>query len=422
VKDSTPLPRRRFLVLTGHAAIAAALSGCGKKAAKPATKAADKHPQAPEKATEKATESVVAKPPAPRPKRTYPVVLGTLLGPGRHDDKTTGKRAHYIAIVDLDAPADSPARIRRIPTTFFGHGIATHPTEHHRAVVFEKKGPGACAIDLRTGAVTAVITTTKDRAFYGHGVFSTDGKKLYCTESITGDRSERGLIAVRDGKTYKLLGTFPSHGRAPHDLHLVDEGRTLVVTNGGGRIAADETELDHPNVAWVDVKTQQLQRRLPFDARRVNAGHVALGPRDTVAVVSAPRTGIDKKSDRFRGGVSFLPAKAPVLQTTSHRISERFKGEVLSVAIHQKTGVAATTCPDGGVVAFWDAASGALLSTIDLAHARGVSITLDGAYFAVTHGKDALVTLVSTATLQVATRANRSWMSGSHTIVRRDIG
>jgi hypothetical protein len=46
-----------------------------------------------------------------------------------------------------------------------------------RVVVFEKIGPGAAEIDLKSGRVTRGIRPAQGRWFYGHGAFSPDGKR-----------------------------------------------------------------------------------------------------------------------------------------------------------------------------------------------------------------------------------------------------
>jgi uncharacterized protein len=280
-------------------------------------------------------------------------------------------------------------------------------------VVFEKKGPGCCELDLRAGRITRRITTKKERQFYGHGVFSKDGKRLFCTEAVVGDASYKGVIAVRDGGTYALLGTLDSHGHAPHDLHMIDDGKTLVVTNGGGTFASGQA----PSVVWLDWQADKLVRRRELNSPKVNAGHLAVGEGNALTVVSAPRTGMDKTAPTFVGGVSFLTNDK--LHTSSHQVAKELRGEVLSVAIDPTTGIAATTCPDGGKLLFWDAATGGLLASRDLAHARGVALTLDGQWFAVTHGKDALVTMFGTRSLKPATKAMQSWMTGSHVITHK---
>src|SRR5690606_26573025 len=134
------------------------------------------------------------------------------------------------------------------------------------------------------------VKTVGGREFYGHSSFSPDGKLWYCTEAETGDGSYHGVLAVRDADSLELRDkTFPTHGVAPHDCILIDDGATLVITNGGGPLDRDD---ELPCVAYVDVKTGEARRVLKFSNRKINAGHIAMTSRGELVCVSAQREGI----------------------------------------------------------------------------------------------------------------------------------
>ena len=176
---------------------------------------------------------------------------GIIVGAGRFLTTDTGKMTYVLCVFDLDG-----TRSRAIDMAFFGHGLAFHPRERQRAVVFEKKGAGCCEVDLRSGRVTRAITTPAQRAFYGHGAFSRDGAVLFATENHL--ETKNGLIVIRDATTYQVLGEFPTYGQSPHDCHLIDEGKTLVVTNGGGALDTDAL----PSVTFVDAASTKLLEKL----------------------------------------------------------------------------------------------------------------------------------------------------------------
>ncbi len=350
--------------------------------------------------------------PTAKPQPAPTVRRGTLLGAGSHAED--GRRRTYVSLIDLDQPVLRP---RTIETGFFGHGVAFDPIDPSRALLFEKHGPGCCELDLVAGKLRHRVPTTPERQFYGHGVFTADGRLLLATETIVGDGSKRGVIVVRDGRTLKPLGTFPSYGEAPHDCRLIDEGRTLVVTNGGGTHASGHV----PNVAYIDVATRQLKERVPFDTPRVNAGHLAISRGGDLVVVSAPRDGLDLKASDVHGAISFRPAGASgMLKTAKVALINRMRAETLSVAIQEKLGVVAATSPGGNLVSFWDLKTGKLMSTLDtFAQPRGVTVTLDGAFFALTWGGGASLALIDTKTLRPLPGGSlkRAWMSGSHVYV-----
>jgi hypothetical protein len=329
---------------------------------------------------------------------------GTILGPGRFVDTRTGVMSFVLCLFDLDRGGS-----RTIDMTFFGHGLAIHPKEPWRAVMFEKKGPGACEIDLRAGRVIRPLTTPGDRAFYGHGAYSSDGQLLYATENELPTRD--GLVAVRDATTLRELGRFPTYGKSPHDCRLIDEGRTLAITNGGGTI----DEAAPPSVTFVDVRSEKLEEKLTFETPRVNAGHLALTRGRDLVAISAPRDGLPKTA---LGGVTIRMGTGP-FSTMSEPTSviERMVGESLSLCIDDATGVVGVTNPDGNIVTFWDLRAKRFVKKLDLQAPRGLTQTLDGEYLVLSYGAGTLTLLDPRQLAPVAEgRIETSMLSGSHIV------
>ena len=329
---------------------------------------------------------------------------GLLIGPGRFLTKDTGTTAFVLCLFDLDSGEN-----RSMDTTFFGHGLAPHPLERHRAVLFEKRGLGCCEVDLVANRVTRPITTKEGRAFYGHGAFSRDGSLLFATETRLD--THEGLVSIRDGKTFADLGEFPTYGKNPHDLKLIDDGKTLLMTNGGATVEDPEGA---PNVSFVDVSSTKLLEKLAFETPRINAGHLALSRNRDLVAVSAPRDGLPKTA---LGGVTIQRGGQGPFVTMSEpsEVISRMVGESLSLCIHEATGVVGVTNPDGNIVTFWDLKEERLVKTLDVPAPRGLTQTLDGEYLALGYGAGTM-TLVSPKTLEPVTehRVPQSLLSGSH--------
>jgi uncharacterized protein len=327
---------------------------------------------------------------------------GAILGAGRFLTTDTGRMTHVLCVFDLDGD-----RSRAISTDFFGHGLAFHPTDRSRVVVFEKKGPGACEIDLSAGRVTRPITTPPERAFYGHGAFSRDGQVLFATENHLATRN--GLIVIRDATTHQVLGEFPTHGQSPHDCLLIDGGKTLAVTNGGGPLESEAL----PSVTFVDVASTKLLERLTFTTPRINAGHLALSAKRDVVAISAPREGLPKEA---LGGVTMRTGSGPFETMASpQEVIGRMVGESLSVCIDEDRRVVAVTNPDGNIVTFWDLDAKRLVKHLDLPAPRGLARTLDGRSLALSYGQGTLVLLdPETMAPAPAPVVASSTLSGSH--------
>jgi len=293
-------------------------------------------------------------------------------------------------------------------TGFLPHGIAVDPLDSGRLLTFQKIGPGCCEIDLRTRQVTRVIPPTEGRRFYGHGAFSADGRLLYTTETVNSE--ERGVIGVRDAATLQYLGEFPTFGENPHDCHLIEDGKVLLVTNGGGAV---DTPM-RPCVTWVEVASQRLLDKQELASERFNTGHLCLSPSEGLIVVSAPRKGLTEKD---LGAVSIRRGEAS-LRTMGEPadIASRMLGEALSVAIHEPTGIAAVTHPGGTMVTFWSMRTLTFVKTMELPFARGVTLTRDGQRFVVSYGLSADVIQIAPDSLALDRNSNlsQSYLSGSH--------
>ncbi len=292
--------------------------------------------------------------------------LGMIVGyTGRQN--SAGSLDFYMLAVDLDDPNFNCGVVK---TPFLGHGIAFNPVLSGRAALFEKRGPGACELDISTGKVLREIPCPEDRNFYGHGAYSPDGKILYAAETIT--RGEyKGLIVMRDAVTMEEIGEFPSYGSRPHDCQILKDGKTMIITNGGGLVG--EKELG--SVTYVDIESQQLIAKIWVENKRFNAGHVAVAENGNIVVVSAPREGSPAKKN---GGVTIggmnrklVTAKGP------GNILNKMVGETLSVCIDNLRNIAAATTPDAGRITFWDLETQQLVHTIKVTHPRGVTMTLD---------------------------------------------
>lgn len=326
----------------------------------------------------------------------------------------TGETRFFLTMLDLDRAIRGEASApESIPVGFLAHGITPSPHAATQYVLFEKHGPGCCVVDLARKEVVHTIVPSPGREFYGHGVFSRDGSLLYCTETDVHDQ-HRGYIAVRDGRDHSLLGDFPSFGRAPHDCMLTDEGRTLVIANGGSRVGAD----DGPNVAGVEIAAAALRFRHEIPDPRLNAGHLAMTDRGDLAIVSAPRTGLDP--ERSLGGISLRPAGGELHTLCEPRaVTDALVGETLSVAVHGPSGIVGATTPLGHYVTFWELRTGALVKSLRVPNPRGIALTLGGDAFVVNFGDPPRAALVDALTLApVGTGANRrgflSQATGSH--------
>lgn len=267
--------------------------------------------------------------------------------------------------------------VREIPLSGRGHDIAIHHASR-RAVAFARRpGTFAVAFELDTMKVPQVLAAADGRHFYGHGVFSRDGRILYISENdIAG---ERGVIGIYDVEaSYKKIGEHPSHGLGPHEIILLSDGRTLAVANGGLDTVPDagreNLNLDNmqPSIAFVDAETGALRASFALggDMQSLSPRHLVADARGLIwfggqwqgLPDQAPEligsAGIDKE-------LVFLPAGS----TTGIDL----KGYVGSMAVSGDGRIIAASSPKAGRVLFIDTEGSQIISKSELKDACGLA-------------------------------------------------
>jgi uncharacterized protein len=318
-----------------------------------------------------------------------------ILGGGQFAQaQSPGALRRAVSIMSLEA-----RQPRLIDVDFFPHGFAIHPSHKSRVACFQKIGPGAAIIDLVTGQMVDKIAKQGDQLFYGHGVYTLDGKTLLSTER--NEQSKRGLIAMRDAKSLAYLGEFPSFGDSPHDCHLIEQGKILVVANGDG------------SVCYIELGTQKLLEKLAIPNPKLNAGHLLVLPQRKLVAVSAPAKGLVETD---LGGISVRLSKTAwsSIQEPEALVSQ-MSGEALSVAASAKSETFAVTHPTANLVSFWSTIDGRALGSLPVQRPRGVETTNDGSKFLLSYGQHAGLMVIDGKTLSIVNQSKGSaYFSGSH--------
>lgn len=328
-------------------------------------------------------------------------MLGTFVGGTGGLHPQTLQPIFSFDVVDLDAD-----EVARIDVDFLPHGFTTKPGSPHIAAVFEKRGPGAALLDLAEMRLIGRIRALPGRHYYGHGVFSRDGEHLFVVEIDLETRA--GLLSVRETNSYREIYAFPTYGDRPHDCVLIDDGKVLVITNGGGNLGSKS----EPCVTYVDVASRKLLEKIHFSDPKINAGHVAIRRDGALAVVSAPRDGLPPETS-FGGITLRSPKRKPERMRGPNRVMDKVIGEALSVVMYEDT--VAVTNPLGGIVTFWSFASKKLVGFYECENPRGVELTHDRSAFVVSFGKHASVVLLDVHTFKPVERGfGDKRLGGSH--------
>jgi len=272
-----------------------------------------------------------------------------------------------------------------------GHDITVSPADRTCVVFARRPGNFAIAFTADSRRAPIAFTTPADRHFYGHGVFSRDGRLLYTTENDFD--GARGVIGVYDATAgFRRVGEFASGGIGPHDLALIGDGSVLAIANGGllehpdfggGRRILNPDAIE-TTLAYVDVRTGDLLERheiatggglslrhldVARDGTIIIGAQVANGPVGAQALVYRHRR------QRSLDTVA-LPPEA----------QQGLSGYVSSVACDRDGAFVAVTSSKGARAIVLDVASGKLVHTHRLDDVSGIAPTAMPAEFLMTAG------------------------------------
>jgi uncharacterized protein len=285
---------------------------------------------------------------------------------------------------------------------------------HERAVIFARR-PGTLAfvIDLASRRLERTVVSPAGRHFYGHGVFSADGRVLYATENDFA--SGAGLIGLYDSTDgYRRIGEFPSGGIGPHELLLHPDGRSLIVANGGIRTnpetGREKLDLDMmaSSLTRIDLQHGTITESvaLPRELRLLSLRHL------TVDATGAVWFGAQWEGDpgetppivgRYRPGSSLSTLMLP------EPLARLSKGYVGSLASDAAGDLVATSCPKGGRIIVWEARTGKIAGVVALEDGCGVAPARERG-FAMSSGGGSLIDWSPGGSTELASGdSRRSW-------------
>ena len=276
----------------------------------------------------------------------------------------------------------------RTPIAFRGHELVVAPDRRSAVVIARRPGNQLVRIRLDDGSAIHQKASAADRHFYGHGVYTGDGKFLLTTENDF--ERGKGVIAVRDAETFNVVDEFDSHGVGPHELRWLEDKQTLAVANGGiathpeyGRSKLN-TGAMQPNLAFVDGTNGMLRQIIEPNDRQNSIRHIDVLPGDRVVIAMQQEGGPGADTPLVAVGDRAAGMRSLEMPAADLRELRQYTA---SVCIDRATGHGIATCPRGNRITFWDMNAGTYRGAERIADAAGVCVDELAAEFVVTSGR-----------------------------------
>ncbi|MCB5160470.1 DUF1513 domain-containing protein [Marinomonas algarum] len=294
------------------------------------------------------------------------------------------KAEHYFGLFDAKGEL-----IWSSPLTDRAHAPVIHPNQSVVGIVARRPGFYMDFFDVSSNQRIQRIEPTQEHHFYGHALFTSDGKRLITQENhyTTG----QGKIFVRAWPSGQILNVFSSNGIGPHESVFLNDN-VLVIANGGLMTHPDEDRdilnLDtmKPNVTYLSLSDGKVLHQAENDASLhqlsirhldVNSkGDVALGFQyqgeiwDQVPLVALSR--VDQTE------LVYLPIP--------ENVRVRFNQYCGSVCFDQSGEILAISTPRGGFVAYWHVESKTFLGVENCRDVCGLVATETPHQFLLTSG------------------------------------
>ncbi|MEM1436169.1 MAG: DUF1513 domain-containing protein [Pseudomonadota bacterium] len=278
---------------------------------------------------------------------------------------------HFLVVSD-----STGIPLRSVPVPFRGHEVLVSPSGRHAVMIGRRPAAEGVRISLGNDESPRLFRARSGRHFYGHAVYSRDENYLFTTENDF--NGGRGTIAVRDAITLQQVDEFPSGGVGPHQLAWLNDGRTLVVANGGIRThpARPRKKLDlanmASNLAFIDQASGKILKTVRSPEQHSSIRHLAVSKLDEVVV------GI-----QYEGAVTDTVPLSLVLDAAALEwrlpllTPENWQGlhhYVASVAIDDTTRTAAISSPRGNQVYFFSIDDGRLTHSQTVRDVAGIAV------------------------------------------------
>lgn len=319
------------------------------------------------------------------------------------------KQEHFFGVFDDEGEILWSAQL-----TQRAHAPVIHPSESIIGIVARRPGFFIDFFDVSNHQKIKRIEPMKDHHFYGHALFTSDGKRLITQENYypTG----QGKIFIREWPSGNIENVFDSNGIGPHESVFLND-QVLIIANGGLMTRPDEDRkilnLDkmQPNVTYLSLKDGKILNQASHndELHQLSIRHLDVNQQGIVAL-----------GFQYQGEIwDQVPLVAlsridnPVMEYLSipENVRVRFKQYCGSVCFDQSGEILAVSTPRGGLVAYWHIGSKTFLGIENCRDVCGLVATNNSHEFLLTSGTGAQIKSnpIQDTTIVIKKHTNIHW-------------
>lgn len=301
---------------------------------------------------------------------------------------------HFISRLAFDGEGLDSSNMESMQIPFRAHD--TLLLSQHQSLSFGRRPHNQMIVCDFKNNEQHIIDANEGRHFYGHGCIDKKQNILFTGENAYGDgnlknNKGKGVVGIRDSKSFKLIGEYESYGIGPHDIHLMPDNKTLVVANGGiqthpdyGRRKLNLASMQ-PSLVFIDKDSGKKIDEYRLENPKLSIRHLSISTQGDVGIATQYQGPLSANTPDFL--LAFLGKDG--LRTMNHtqQFTRDCQGYIGDVAIDSNAQIMAASSPRGNNISLWDIKEERLIKTIQISGPCGLCFDAQNQEFLVSNEK-----------------------------------
>ncbi|MBR9868348.1 MAG: DUF1513 domain-containing protein [Oceanospirillales bacterium] len=295
------------------------------------------------------------------------------------------------------------------------HHTEVHPKQPLLACIARRPGTFIDIVDYQKQQLVQRIIADTGRHFFGHGIFSHDGRWLITTENEIS--TGQGRIVIRSlEENYPVIADYPSYGIGPHELVQQPDSAVLTVANGGILTHPDHgreklnLESMQPSLMRLNLHTGERleQQILPAELHQLSIRHIDTNRQGTTVIALQYQGDAGQNLPLV---AVHRPGQAMQLLAAPEPVNRAMNGYCGSARFDHSGRFAAVSAPRGDLISFWDLQENRFISSIRSPDGCGLTATHNNAEFIISAGTGRCIrhNILSGETIRLPLALKTAW-------------